>query len=118
MSTPALDILRDANRNLRLGLVRLQPDSNIADPLVPSNFSSLLAQLMRVAECLRDISSEGLRNIELAKELSEYRANLQELAQVLPIVHGRLLTEKTRLEIVRSHVHAAASWTQLSQKTL
>ena len=118
MSASALDILRDANRNLRLGLLRLQPESNIADPLVPSSLSGLLAELLRVAECLGKMPAAGLREIKLEKEISEYRANLEELSQLLPSVHGQLLAEKTRLEIARSHVQAAALWTQLSQKTL
>ena len=118
MHTPALDILRDANRNLRLALLHLQPDSNTAGSIDPTDLSGLLAELLRVAECLRNISLHNPPTEELSRELGVYRANLQELAQVLPSVHGRLLTDKARLEMARSHVHAATGWTQLSQTIL
>lgn len=43
---------------------------------------------------------------------------MEQLAQILPRIHGRLLTEKARMEIARAHLAAASAWAQASQNTL
>jgi hypothetical protein len=47
---------------------------------------------------------------ELKNESLEYRSNLEQLQQLLPDFQVRLLAEKSRLEVAKSHVAAAAAW--------
>lgn len=117
MSSDRVATLRLAGANLRTGLARLQPAQNDPFPLEPEDLSGLLAELSRAAGCLRSIPSDYAADMELEKALSEYRSTVEQLAQILPRIHGRLLTEKTRLEIAREHMTATAAWAQASTKT-
>jgi|SRR5579863_2398679 len=118
MSSAATKNLRVANRNLRSGLARLSPDPNSSAPLQPNDLSGLLTALLQARDCLRSVSPDSAPDAELEKAVSEYRNTVKQLADILPRIHGRLLTEKARLEIARAHVNATAAWAQASQDTL
>ena len=117
MDPRATELLRTANRNLRVGISRLA-ESAAAASFCPDDLTNLLVDLAPMADCLLGIPRDCPLEDGLERELSEYRANLQELARLLPTVHRRLLAEKVQLEIARSHVQAASAWAQASQKTL
>jgi O-succinylbenzoate synthase len=51
-------------------------------------------------------------------ELDAYRDNLQQLREVLPALHVRLLAERAQLEQERRHLGAASRWAQASKETL
>jgi hypothetical protein len=118
MSSDIVANLRLANANLRTGLAGLQPERNETSPFEPADFSGLLTELFRAAGCLRSIPPGSAWDAELEKAIFEYRSTVEQLAQILPRVHGRLLTERARLEIARAHVTATAAWAQASTKTL
>jgi hypothetical protein len=118
MPTDTVATLRVANASLRAGLTRLQLEQNASAPLRPEDLSSLLTKLLRNADCLRSMPADSAPDAELEKAISEYRSTLEQLAHILPRVHGQLLTEKARLEIARAHVTATAAWAQASKKTL
>jgi hypothetical protein len=114
MSSATTKNLRIANGNLRAGLARLLPEPNPSAPLHPNDLSGLLTALLQARECLRSVAPDA----ELEKAVSEYRSTVEQLANILPRIHGRLLTEKARLEIARAHLNATAAWAQASQDTL
>jgi hypothetical protein len=118
MSTATTESLRSANRNLRARLARLLPELNPSAPLNPQDLSGVVTDLLHAGDCLRSISPVSVPDAELKEAISEYRSTVEQLAQILPRVHGRLLTEKARLEIARAHVTATAAWAQASQNTL
>jgi hypothetical protein len=110
----AVDTLRQVNENLRSALIRLRPERKHCSTIKPQDFSDLLTQLLRAAECLRrkPAHSEAGLTIEAVfeKESHEYRSNLQKLKRFLPDLHLRLLAEKSRLETARAHAFKAAAW--------
>jgi hypothetical protein len=118
MSSATTDSLRCANGNLRAGLARLLPGPNASAPLDARDLSNLLSLLLRAADCLRGIPPNAVPDANLKKEISAYRSTVEQLAQILPSIHGRLLTEKARLEIARAHVAATTAWAQASHNTL
>ncbi len=123
MAPDALETLRRMNEGLRSALVRLRPERRHCLSLRPQDFSELLGQLVKAAECLRNISSDsaGATTIEkdaLEKEALEYRGNLETLKHFLPDLHVRLLAERERLERARAHVASASAWAGLGKQTL
>jgi hypothetical protein len=123
MPPDALETLRQVNENLRSALVRLRPERKHCSSIKPQDFSDLLGQLLRAADCLRRrpkhpeaIVAEA--TVALEKESLEYRANLEKLKHFLPDLHIRLLAEKSRLETARNHVAAKAAWARASKQTL
>lgn len=124
MPQDALETLRQVNENLRSALLRLRPERKHCSSIRPQDFSDILSQLLRAAECLRHPESpanpEAALMIEAAlkKESLEYRSNLEKLKHFLPDVQVRLLAEKSRLEIARTHVATAAAWVQARKKAL
>lgn len=116
MVADTIQSLRSVNHSLRTALGRLQPNRTFAP--APTEFSGLLAELIRATDCLRGTDLNSALDHDLKKAISEYRGNLEQLAKVLPSVSGRLLTEKARLEAARAHLTKAAAWAHASQKTL
>lgn len=117
MPLDSLETLRQVNEYLRSALPRLHPARKHCSAIRPQDFSDILTQLLRAAECLRDLASSET-NAGLERESLEYRGHLEKLRQFLPDLHGRLLAEKARLETARTHVAAAAAWAEASKKTL
>ena len=118
MPPDALETLRQVNDNLRSALLRLRPERKHCSTIKPQDFSDLLSQLLRAAECLRRPPAHSEAAMTLEKESFEYRGNLEKLKHFLPDLHGRLLAEKSRLETAQTHVAAAAAWARASKKTL
>ena len=117
MAADKLATLREVNGNIRSALMRLRPDQKHCSDIRPEDFSDLLGEIVRAAECLRSqpAQSEGM---ELAHASLEYRSNLEKLRELLPELHGNLLAEKTRLETARAQVASAEAWAQASSRTL
>ncbi|MGD0212150.1 MAG: hypothetical protein ABSB87_02885 [Terriglobales bacterium] len=114
MPTDALKSLRLVNDNLRSALLRLRPERKHCSRIKPQDFSDILSQLLRAAECLR-LAADSEDAVALEKEALEYRRNLEKLKHFLPDVQARLLAEKSRLETARTHVAAAAAWAKASK---
>ncbi len=114
----ALETLRQVNENLRSALHRLRPEQRDGSTIGPREFSAILSQLLRAAECLRCRRPHSDGTLAFDKEPLEYRNNLEELKDFLPEVHARLLAEKSRLETARNHLAAATAWSRASKQTL
>jgi hypothetical protein len=117
MPPDTLETLRQVNDDLRSALFRLSPEQKDCSTIRPHDFSDILTQLLRGAECLRRLLPADA-GAALEKESQEYRSNLEQLKHFLPDLHGRLLAEKTRLENAQLHVAAAAAWARASKKIL
>ncbi len=115
MPLDALETLRRVNENLRSALLRLRPEHKHCSAINPQYFSEILTQLLRAAECLRHKPVQAEAVAALEKETLEYRSNLEKLKQFLPDLQLRLLAERSRLEIARSHVAAAAAWAEAAK---
>ncbi len=118
MPPDPLETLRHVNEYLRSALLRLRPERKHCSAIRPQDFSDMLSQLLRAAECLRCRPPHSKAAAAFAKESIEYRGNLEKLQQFLPNLQVRLLAEKSRLETARTHVAAAAAWARAGKKTL
>ena len=112
-----LATLRAINKYLRSALVRLRPERQHCSAIKPQDLSDLSSKIRRAADCTRRISFDPLAPAELKNESLEYRRNLEQLKHLLPDLQIRLLTEKSRLELEKSHVAAAAAWVGASTRT-
>lgn len=117
MRTPDADLatLRAVNKNLKSVLVRFRPEQQHCSAIQAHELSDLRSAILQAADCVRGISSRALP--ELKNETLRYRCNLEQLKQLLPDFQVRLLAEKSRLEIAKSHVAAAAAWAGASTTT-
>jgi hypothetical protein len=118
MPPDPLETLRQVNDRLGSALGRLRPERSHCSTIRAQDFSDLLSQLLRAAECLRSPSPHPEAAAALEKEALEYRRHLETLKHFLPDLHGRLLAERSRLETARTHVAAATAWARASKKTL
>jgi len=118
MPPDALETLRQVNNNLRTALIRLRPEQKHCSTIRPQDFSDLLSEILRAAECLRRPPAPSVAAAALEKEVLEYLSNLEKLKRFLPNLHGNLLAEKSRLEAARNHVAATAAWARASKRTL
>ncbi|MFZ1130463.1 MAG: hypothetical protein WBV31_12340 [Terriglobales bacterium] len=114
----AVVTLRQVNENLRAALLRLRPERTRCSSITPHDFSGILRQLLRAAECLRRPSANSDAAAALQQQALEYRGNLEKLRRFLPDVHLRLLAEKARLETARARLATAAEWAQARKTTL
>ena len=118
-ATPdALQTLRQVNEYLRSAMHRLHPEVKHCSSIRPQDFTAILSQLLRAAECRRQPPAPPEAAMALEKELLEYRSNLEKLKHFLPDLHGRLLAEKSRLENARKHLAAATAWADANKNTL
>lgn len=120
MSTPLLT-LRQVNEKLRNALLRFRPDLHQCSTILPGEFSSLRAELVRARKCLREVENtipDPENASALAAEACKYHTNLRKLKQILPDLQMRLLTERSRLGKAQIHLAAAAAWARASKKTL
>jgi len=118
MPPDALETLRQVNDNLRSALIRLRPERRHCSSIRPQDFSNILSQLLRAAECLRGRPQASELARALEEEALKYRSNLEKLKHFLPDLQVRLLAEKSRLESARTHVASAAAWARANKKTL
>jgi hypothetical protein len=112
--------LRETNTRLCIWLKDLVPDSDPepiqAHAATPRQMASLLAELMRAGQCLRELPSEP--DVALETEVNQYRKNVERLRDLMPAIHGALLRERARLEQERARVESAAEWVRRSRQTL
>lgn len=121
MPLDALETLRQVNDNLRTALIRFRPEQKGGSIIRPQEFSALQNQLVQAAECLQHLPHFDAASAfpsAFQRESLEYRGNLVKLREFLPAVQQCLLAEKSRIEIARSHVAAAAAWVRASKETL
>jgi len=118
MPRDAFETLRQVNDNLHSAVIRLHPEQKHCSTITPQDFSDILSQLLRAAECLRRVPAQPEAAVALEEESLKYRSNLEKLRDFLPDLRGRLLAEKSRLESAQTHVAAAAAWARASKKTL
>jgi hypothetical protein len=126
MPSDSVETLQKINSRLREALTRLRPEHRRCSTLIPEDFSAILKDLLRAAECLQKLSSTlepgascpvTSNAPSLQEEARAYRSNLNKLNQFLPDLHARLLAEKSRLGQALTHAAAAGSWAQ-ANKTL
>jgi hypothetical protein len=112
------ECLRQVNRNLRTKLERLR-SWQTADTASLRDFSGLRTEILHAAACLRR-SDPGLElnDPELNREIAQYRTNLQQLAEILPVVHVRLRARRERLQAALDHLQAATCWADASKRSL
>jgi len=118
MPLDTLETLRQVNDNLTSALFRLSPEQKHCSTIRPQEFTDLLSEILRAAECLRRLPAKSEVTPALEQQSLEYLGNLQKLKQFLPKLHRNLLAEKSRLETAQAHLTTAAAWAQASQKTL
>src|ERR1700722_11701272 len=117
MAPHPFETLQQVNENLRSALTFLRPERRHCSSIKPQDFSGILQQILRAAECLRH-PHHAKAAAAFQNEVIEYRGNLEALKRFLPDLQVRMLAEKSRLETARDHLAAAASWAQVSKKTL
>jgi hypothetical protein len=117
MPSATTESLRLANIKLRAGLARLQPELNGA-PVTQKDLADLRAALLCASDLWRVIAKDPVPDPDVKKVTSEYWSTVEQLAQILPSVYGRLLMEKSRLQVAQAHVTATAAWAQTNQETL
>lgn len=111
--------LREVNHRVRWWLDSLAPSCDrysVARVPTPEQMSGLLSELLRAGECLRNRPRET--DSELEEEVAEYRAQVERLRDLLPMMQRALLTERARLEQERERITAAQHWARASQQTL
>jgi hypothetical protein len=130
MPSDALLTLRQVNQKVRSVLARLRPEQKLCSAVTAGDFSALLGELLRAGECLRNLAANAApaspvnpsggsdEAAALEQEAREYRSHLEQLKRFLPVVHRRLLAEKTRLQNAQTHAAAVAAWALASKKTL
>ena len=114
----ATDLLRVVNGNLRVALDRLRPEKHSCLDIQPENLSSLLADLLRAGDSLREMSGDGVQiSPEFERQRSVYKDNLTELECRLPDLYRRLLEERSRLIEAQKHIDGAAAWAGSNRNT-
>jgi len=114
----ATECLRQVNRNLGAKLERLR-SCQTAGTASLRDFSGLRTEILQAAACLRR-SDPGLEwnDPELNSEITQFRANLQQLAEILPLVQLRLRVRRERLQVALDHLQAVRGWADASKRSL
>lgn len=118
MPRATIEALRLANRSLYGILNRLRSSRTAVASIRCQDFSALRNEVLRVAHCMRSLPADRSSDAELEKEISEYRNNLQQLAQILPLIHVGLQARRGRLEAALDHLQTVAAWADASSKSL
>jgi hypothetical protein len=110
--------LSQASRRLRTLLSGLEPRVHTNSSYVTrEEMHELLSELLHAGQWLR-LEATVQRSPELEAALTEYRATVQQLRDLLPFIQGQLLAERARLEAKRTRVESATEWARASQQTL
>lgn len=114
----AVELLRRVNGNLHGFIEALNPERHTCLKLQAEDLSNVLADLLRVGDCLRETPNDPAPvPAELVRERAQYYGNLLELERLLPDFYTRLLAERVRLVHARKHLDAAAAWAGGNQNT-
>lgn len=118
MRTPDDDLatLRALNKNMKSALVRFRPELQHCSAIKPHELSDLRNAILQAADCVRGISPQAVP--ELRDESLQFRTNLEHLMRLLPDFEVRLLAEKSRLEVAKSHIAATEAWARASTRIL
>ncbi len=100
--------LQTANSKIQQLLEMLRPAEELC-AIDTDHVRELFAEVLRIAGLLGKEPESSLRG-PLADELARYREHLDQLRQILPRLHGQLLTRRLRLEAERAHLDGAAAW--------
>jgi hypothetical protein len=84
--------------------------------VTPADLEDTFLEIARVGEVVQT-RVDGDLDSELENALCEYRGLLERVRQNMPLLHGRLLTERARLEAQRAHLEAANFWAETSRTT-
>ena len=104
--------LAEVNHRLEETLDLLKDEAR--QPIQPETLDTLLQTLLTGGELLQSSHSAALDPMEVR----DYRALLLSLTSLLPYLETRLRIERANLEAQRSHLKAAAAWTEASKTTL
>jgi hypothetical protein len=118
MESAATEALRLANDKVRSALNRFQSSRGGVVSIRTNDFTALRKEVLSAANCLRSVPADRGSDAELEKEISEYRTNLQQLAQILPLIHVGLQARRGRLQTALDHLQAAVAWAEASKKSL
>jgi hypothetical protein len=118
MPVSAVEGLRLVNGRLTTLLGSWQAEPIDPTSLQPQVLTALLADLQQVARWLSAIPPDSPRDGDFAREVAEYRGNVQRLEELLPRLQGWMLAEKARLDGVRAHLAAAGAWVEGRRKIL
>lgn len=118
MSATAMEILGNANTFLQKNLTLFQPERTRCSSVRAEDLSALCTELGIVAGSLEDMPQEARNAPGFQRQLNEFRGNLEQLRQLLPGFHDRLLAEQSRLAMAKVHSAAAIAWAQANKKTL
>ena len=117
MRPDTLATLCEVNGKLASALLRLSPEHTHCSAIRPQDFSDLLSEILRAAQCLQCLPANSEVSAALEQQSLEYRSNLERLQHLLPELHRNLLAEKSRLENAQTNLTSAAAWARTSQKT-
>jgi len=85
--------------------------------LTAEQMAEVLAEVVRIGEWTRAGLTQNTDG-RMAEELERYHLLLEQLRQSLPILHARLLTERSRLQAESAHLDASVAWARsASQQT-
>lgn len=110
-----IESLRLANSKLRARLEHWQSPRFPAASIRAQDFSRLRTEIVRTATCLHNAPTDWTHDAELAKQISQYRANLRELGRVLLAVQLGLQAHKGHLEAALSHLKTVKAWADASR---
>jgi len=110
----SIQAIREVNQKLGQFADALQRTSPL---LTAEQMAEVLAEIVRVGEWTRAGLARDA-DPRLSEELGRYHLLLEQLRQALPLLHARLLTERSRLQAESAHLDASAAWARsASQQT-
>ena len=114
--SPAAQLVQHACEVLAgfLELLDLAERANV--PVYPEDLAATFVEIARVGEVLR-ADTRVPPDPELEEALGQYRVLLERLRESMPRLHCRLLLERARLEVQRSHLEAASVWAEATRTT-
>lgn len=113
-----IDSLRAVNEKIRARLDRWQSPRLGATAIRARDLSSLRQEILRTTNFLRNIPATEARDPEVLEEVSQYRAKLERLARILPVVQLGLQAHKGRLEAALRHLNTVKAWADASRRSL
>jgi hypothetical protein len=110
--------LREINLSLETRLAAVRAASAQQRAVSPEEMSSLLSELLRAGSSLRSerLPAPGADAV-WEKEIDRYRRQVEELRELLPLIHRQLLAERSRIEGQRVRLESVSEWAQASRQT-
>jgi len=114
----AIENLRDADRALGASLHRLRSWSGPASNFPQQGFSTLRREIVRAGDAMRSLNHHAPGDPAVGKLITECRDHLQQIAQILPVVHGALQARRDRLKAGLDHLQTVAAWADANRESL